>query len=247
VPDFARLADDLKAEAQGDRITATIDAGRLTAWATAVLGPVRQAAARNQCTNNLKQIGLALHIHHENHKAFPPAYTVDRAGKPLLSWRVLILPFIDQEALFKEFHLDEPWDSPHNKTLIERIPPLYVCPAAHFKKADRGKTTYLAPRGKSTALAGAEGIKIQQFTDGTSNTIFLADAPPSRAVIWTQPDDWDVAEGDGLRAIFGAHVGGTEFLFVDGSVRFIRETVDPKVLWKLLTRDGGEVVGADEF
>ncbi len=127
--------------------------------------------------NNLKQIGLAMHNYHATNGSFPPAYTVDKDGKPLLSWRVLILPFLEQEALYKEFHLDEPWDSPHNKPLIERMPTSYVCPSESDRRVDRGKTTYLTPRGKATIFPGPEGIKIQKITDGSSNTIFAVDAP----------------------------------------------------------------------
>ncbi len=98
-----------------DRITVVIDAQKASAWAATLTSPLRENAARSQCTNNLQQIGLAMHNYHDRHKTFPPAYTVDKAGKPLLSWRVLILPYLDQEALYKEFHLDDPWDSVHNR------------------------------------------------------------------------------------------------------------------------------------
>ncbi len=79
--------------------------------------------------NNLKQIGLAMHNYESTFGTFPPAYIADKAtGKPLLSWRVAILPFLEQDALYKQFHLDEPWDSAHNKTLIARMPPVYRSP-----------------------------------------------------------------------------------------------------------------------
>jgi prepilin-type processing-associated H-X9-DG protein len=247
VPDLGRLADDLQTEVNQDRISVVVDPAKASAWAAALLKPMRQTAGRTQCINNLKQIGLALHNYYSAHNVFPPAYTVDKAGKPLLSWRVLILPYLEQDALYKEFHLDEPWDSPHNRTLIERIPPPYLCPNAGFKKADQGKTTYLAPRGPATVFPGSEGVKIPKVTDGTSNTIFVADAPRDRAVIWTKPDDWDVQNDASLKAIFGAHPGGTNFLFVDGSVQFLKDSLNPETLKKLLSKDGGEVVGSDEY
>jgi prepilin-type processing-associated H-X9-DG protein len=246
-PNFAQVADELKATVNQDRITVSIDAQKATTMAAALLKPMREAAARRQCVNNLKQIGLAMHNYHSTHGSFPPAYTVDKDGKPLLSWRVLILPFLEQEALYKEFHLDEPWDSPHNKPLIERMPTSYVCPSESDKRVDRGKTTYLTPRGKATIFPGSEGVKIQKITDGTSNTIFTVDAPSSRAVTWTKPDDWDVEPNADLKQIFGRHPGGTNFGFADGSVHFIKDTIDPKTLQKLVTRDGGEVIGSDEF
>ncbi len=199
------------------------------------------------CINNLKQIGLAMHNYHDRHKSLPSAYTVDKAGKPLLSWRVLILPYLDQEALYKEFHLDEPWDSEHNRTIIDRMPPTYRCPGGGSRRADQSKTTYLTPRGKATIFPGAEGIKIPKITDGTSNTIFVVDASNDRAVTWTRPDDWDIDSKLDLKGIFGHHPGGTPFSFADGSVRFIKDSVAPGVLEKLITRDGGEVIGQDEF
>ena len=128
-----------------------------------------------------------------------------------MSWRVLILPYIEQDALYKEFHLDEPWDSPHNKALIDRIPPTYRCPAGSRKRADLGKTTYLVPRGASTIFPGPEGVKIQKVTDGTSNTIFVVDAGNERAVPWTKPEDWEVDPGIDLKGIFGHHPEGTNF------------------------------------
>jgi hypothetical protein len=246
-PDFSRLADDLNPELNGDRITIDMDAAKASAWASAATLPIRGNVAATQCTNNLKQIGLAMHNYHDRHNSFPPAYTVDKSGKPLLSWRVLILPYIEQDALFKEFHLDEPWDSPHNRTLIDRMPQTYRCPNGSSKRADAGKTTYLTPRGKSTIFPGPEAIGIQKVTDGTSNTIFAVDASDDRAVIWTKPDDWDVDPAIDLKGIFGHHPGGTIFLFADGWVTFIKESVDPKVMEKLLTRDGGEIVNRDEL
>jgi len=246
-PDFAKLADELKAEVNQDRITATIDAQKASTWAATLTLPLRERAAKAGCVNNLKQIGLAMHNYHSQYKSFPPAYTVDKAGKPLLSWRVLILPYLEQDALYKEFHLDEPWDSEHNRALIDRMPPTYHCPAGSSKRADLGKTTYLTPRGKATIFPGSEGIKIQKITDGTSNTIFVVDAANDRAVTWTKPDDWDVDPKLDLKGIFGHHPGGTPFSFADGSVRFIKETVDPKTLEMLITRDGGEVISSDAY
>jgi prepilin-type processing-associated H-X9-DG protein len=102
-------------------------------------------------------------------------------------------------------------------------------------------------QGKATIFPGSEGIKIQKITDGTSNTIFVVDAGNEHAVTWTKPDDWDVDPRLDLKGIFGHHPGGTPFSFADGSVRFIKETVDPKTLEMLITRDGGEVISQDAF
>ena len=156
-------------------------------------GPRERPRFVPRCVNNEKQIALAIHNYISAHKLlFPPAYTTDKAGKPLLSWRVLILPYLEQEALFKEFHLDEPWDSEHNRTLIAKMPATYRCPLENADTARQGKTRYLAPRGPSTIFRGAEPISLRDVTDGTSNTIMVLETGDDQAVIWTKPDDWEV-------------------------------------------------------
>ena len=81
----------------------------------------REAARRSQCVNNLKQIGLAMHNYHAQQNKFPGAAITNKQGKPLLSWRVAILPLLDQQGLYEKFKLDEPWDSPHNRALLTSI------------------------------------------------------------------------------------------------------------------------------
>jgi len=212
--------------------------------------PVRQfreAARRSQCVNNLKQIGLAMHNHLSAHNnAFPAAYVAAKDGKPLLSWRVQILPFLEEQELYDQFHLDEPWDGPHNKPLIARMPKAYACPSGSKALAAGGKTTYLTPRGPATIFPGAVGVKIQDVADGTSNTVLLVEAGDDLAVTWTKPDDWEVAPEFQTRGLFGHHPRGTNFGFADGSVRFLKETVSPKLLQAMTTRDGGEVLGEDD-
>jgi 5'-3' exonuclease len=91
----------------------------------------REAARRMQCTNNIKQIMLAMHTYHDAHKCFPPVMTADKNGKPLHSWRVLILPFIEQQALYSQIRLDEPWDSEYNSRLHDMNIQTYQCPSAY--------------------------------------------------------------------------------------------------------------------
>lgn len=116
------------------------------------------AVARVQTRNNLKAIAFAMHNYNDTMGSFPPAATFGKDGKPLLSWRVLILPYIDQQELYKEFHLDEPWDSAHNKKLLERMPKTYLIPGQKEKTA----TYYQVFVGESTIFerrnaGGAEG------------------------------------------------------------------------------------------
>src|SRR6056297_1698819 len=88
----------------------------------------RGTARRSACKNNLKQIGLALHNYHDTYGSLPPAYTVDEQGRKLHSWRTLILPFLEEQALYEQIDLSQPWDSPANAAAFETIPIVYRCP-----------------------------------------------------------------------------------------------------------------------
>ncbi len=215
----------------------------------------RTAARRAQSVNNLKQIGLALHNYHSTNNHFPPVATRDKSGKPLLSWRVAILPFIEQSGIFTEFKQDEPWDSPHNKALLERMPAVYAVPGA---SAEPGMTFYQGFRGRGTIFdpSSKDGVGLREITDGTSNTIAVVEA--REAVPWTKPDADvpfdDVApptKAESLRklpTLLGDHFpGGFNALFADGSVRFIKTSINPITLRALITRNGGEVISSDSF
>ena len=110
----------------------------------------RDAANRAACANKLKQVGLGMHMFAATHHDQFPKSIVDKNGRPLLSWRVAILPYLDELALYEEFHLDEPWDSPHNRELISRMPSGYRCPSA-TDNTD-GMTTYLGAAGPGAHL-----------------------------------------------------------------------------------------------
>jgi len=202
---------------------------------------MRESARRAQSMNNLKQMGLAMHNYLDAHGHFPAVASVDKAGKPLLSWRVMILPYIDQQQLYQQFHLDEPWDSEHNKKLIDKMPPIFASPLR--EKLPAGSTTYLVPTGASTIFRAATGTKIQAITDGTSNTILAFDAPAAAAVPWTKPDDWtyDPKAKEPTAGFFSGH-DETLSVFADGSVQALSPKMKPETLQGLLTADGGEVV-----
>lgn len=248
-PSIAKALGQVELKVADDRLISNLDVDQFAALVRPPITAMRAAAVRSQCVNNLKQIMLAMHnfLDADQSKAFPPAFRADETGKPLLSWRVLILPYLDQNELFKEFQLDEPWDSPHNKALISRMPVVFRCPELDAKSTAAGKTTYLTPRGKGTMFPGATGTKIKDITDGTSNSIAVVEAGPDRAVIWTAPDDWEVEAAIRPETILKAHFGGSNTGFGDGSVRFIRSTVKPEFLNRLLTISGSEVIATDEF
>jgi hypothetical protein len=199
----------------------------------------REAARRSQSMNNLKQIGLALHNYHDVHKTFPPAYTTDKEGKPGLSWRVLILPYIEQQELYRQFRLDEPWDSEHNKPLSAKIPRTFVSPNY---AGPPGRTNYLGIGGEGGVFAGKEGLSIAKMTDGTSNTIIVVEASNASAVEWTKPDVFVPDAANPTKGLTGLRPGGFNALMADASVRFISEKIDFKVLKGLFTYNGGEGV-----
>ncbi len=241
----------------GAKLTLTTDTGdnpQMASMATsgilvALLLPAvqaaREAARKIQSRNNLKQIGLAMHNYAQVHKTFPPAYSVDKDGKPLLSWRVLILPYLEGEGdrLYKQFHLDEPWDSEHNKALIGQMPMVYLSPNSAL--AGQGKTNYLTPRNERSIFPGTEAIGFAKIRDGTSNTIITLEVPDSSAVVWTKPDDFQYDEDNPLKGLAGMRPHGFLAGFADGSVQTISSMIDLTVLKALFTRDGKETIDTD--
>jgi serine/threonine-protein kinase len=198
------------------------------------------AARRIQSQNNMRQIALAALSYESAYNRFPPAYIAEKTtGKPLLSWRVAILPFIEQDALYQKFHLDEPWDSEHNKKLLDSKVAVYRSPAS---KAKPGMTNYLTVRGKDTAFPGKDSIKIMDITDGTSNTIMVVEADDSKAVPWTKPDDLGYDEKNPAAGLGGLYSGGFNAVLCDGSARFLPSSIDVQTLRRLFNIHDGELV-----
>ncbi|MFH1264451.1 MAG: DUF1559 domain-containing protein, partial [Planctomycetota bacterium] len=204
----------------------------------------RGAARRAQSMNNLKQIALALHNYHDAYKTFPPAYTTDEDGNPLLSWRVHILPFLEQRALYERFHLDEPWDSEHNKTLITTMPPTLRPPNS---RAAPGKTNYLGIAGEAGIFPGKKKIGFRDIRDGSSNTMMTVEAADESAVIWTKPDDFVPDPDNPIKGLVGLRPGGFLAGLADGSVRFFSESIDRELFKAMFTRNGSEVVNPWEL
>jgi hypothetical protein len=194
------------------------------------------ARERAQAINTLKQIGLAFHIAHDKVGHLPVDIT-NKDGKALLSWRVAILPFIEQEKLYKEFKLDESWDSDHNKKLVEKMPKLY---APIRGKAKAGETFYQVFTGEKAIFHPGRKPKIFQIPDGTSNTgmIFEAGEP----VVWTKPSDLAYDDKKPLPKLGGMFDGEFYVAMGDGSVKRIKKDPDEKELRKLIMPADGEVV-----
>ena len=178
-----------------------------------------QAAAPIDPGKTMELIGTAIRQYADVNKTFPPAYTTDKDGKPLLSWRVLILPFLDPDGgLYEQFHLDEPWDSENNKNFITQMPSLYR--HRESKVAAEGRTNFLTVRGANTLFPGKAGIALTDLGRAPSNIVMLVEVSDARAVIWTKPDDFEYSEKSPMDGLIGFRPYGFLAGLADGSVGF---------------------------
>ncbi|MGE0374571.1 MAG: DUF1559 domain-containing protein [Planctomycetaceae bacterium] len=247
--------DDMKVQTTGDRVTVTVDgdAGSVATLAAAMLPALqqaREAARRTRSMNNLKQIGLAMHNYHDTFGHFPPPVLYGSSGngksKHPHSWRVAILPFVDQAALYNLYNFDEPWDSEHNLKIAAQVPAVFRSP-----NDDSGSTNaaYYVLVGENTAVGDkpepdgnpTKGNALSTFTDGTSNTILVVEA--KRDIPWTKPEDIPYSADADLPQLGGWTDRGFLAGLADGSVRFISENIGEKTLRALITRNGQEVLG----
>ncbi len=212
-----------------------------------------RAAKRAECMNNLKQIALALHNYHSVYDCFPPAYIADESGKPMHSWRVLLLPFLEQQVLYTEYDFDEPWNGPNNSKLLDVPVSAFRCPSDNGDDEGEALTTsYVAVRGPDTAWSGEKPAKFGDFGDGIANTIRVVEVKDS-SIHWMGPRDLHVVQmapeinAKAGQGISSNHPGGAIVVFADGHTRFLSEDLSPETIRALLTRNGGEKVDADEF
>jgi prepilin-type processing-associated H-X9-DG protein len=204
------------------------------------------AARRAQCTNNLKQIGLALYNYEQTYKALPPAYTVDARGRPLHSWRTLILPFLEQQSLYDTIDLTKPWNDQANTGAAMAQILTYRCPSAELKEDQT--TTYLAIASPKAALRPGTPRPLAEITDGTDRTLLVVEVPAAQAVPWMAPiDTSEVAVLAMATSKAHSHPGGFNAALADGSVRFLKATIPPGVLRALMTVAGGEDISSDQY
>ncbi|MDC0937021.1 DUF1559 domain-containing protein, partial [Pirellulales bacterium] len=226
-PVLVKALDLIRLQVDDALVTLTLgDAPEEVAALTKMLGrPIREArdaAERRQRINSFKMLALAMHNYEARNKTFAPAAIVDDQGRPLLSWRVAILPYVDQEDLYDQFRLDEPWDSAHNQQLIAQMPEVYADPNRSARRtAGEGRTTFVVPTGPDTVFAGHKGMMLKEITDGMSSTVMIVEVVPDRAVTWSQPADWEVDFADPFDGV--ADDVGRPFItaFCDGSARNI--------------------------
>ncbi len=217
----------------------------------------REAARRSQCSNNLKQIGLALHNYHDTYGQFPPAaigpYNVSRDRQ--FSWIVAILPFLEQQPLYDKLRLDLPCDHPHNVAVLQIAPTALFCPSDPAPSATLEgfpKTSYVAVTGADSTLGAGStrgvigfegGLRLEEIVDGANNTIMVAEV--------TDGGPWFAGGSGTARRIddwvqkrtWSQHPGGGSFVFADGSVRFLSSATEPHTLRHLATARGLDDAG----
>ena len=189
---------------------------------------------------------VAMHEHYNAHRHLPAAYTRKADGTKLLSWRVQLLPYLGEGPLHAQFHLDEPWDSEHNKKLIPKIPAVFASPALGDEAVKKGLTCFVGPVGHETIFDGSVPIPLSKIRDGTSNTLGFLETDAEHAVVWTKPDDLKVDWKEPLKGLKFWKAGtGSVFLtvFCDGKVQAISDKIERADVRRLMQRNDGEAIG----
>ena len=244
--------DKAKPEAEDQRVqlafTCPVDEAEM-AIATSILRPVMNSASaaafRTRSSNNMKQLLLGMHNYADMHGHFPPAanfkYQDDdgetKQSEHPHSWRIDMLPYIDQVDLWKAYRFEEPWDSDANKRLLAAMPDLFRHP---MDRQDSTNTSYFAITGPETTFSGEAGAKFIEIRDGTANTIMLVEA--KRSVPWTKPEDIPYAKDKPLEKMGGWSDNVFIAGFADGHVTVFTEPVAENTLRAMFTKNGGEKI-----
>ncbi len=193
-------------------------------------------AAAALSMNKVKNIATALLAYHKDKGKFPPAATLSKEGKPLLSWRVQILPYLGHNFLYKQFRQNEPWDSEHNKKFIRRIPPSFRESQENF---DKGTTPFQAPVGIATLFTpGGTGTNSIQIINELSNTIMLVKVPEDKTAIWTKPEDWEIDISLPAKDLLKGFSNAIVFACADGEVKAIPLKEAEEKIKSMLVIDG---------
>ncbi len=240
------LLDSVQVKASGNRVLlatfAQLQASEVFQTLFPAIRKARKSAKQAQSHNNLRQIAIALQKYAIAHGSFPPAVLYDKKSGTPYSWRVAILPFIEQRALYDQYHFDELWDSEHNMEIAKTV----VVPT--FTSSAEPTSTnaaYFALVGPETVFAGKEGVNFVQIRDGSTNTILVVEA--KRDIPWTKPEDIPYSPDKPLPKLDGFFEGVFIAAFCDGSVHFLPDDINPQTLRHLIEKADRNVVDRSEF
>lgn len=200
-------------------------------------------ARREQCVANLKRIGVAMQSYYADYGCFPPGYVADRKGRPLHSWRALLLPYLDP-ALAAQYHFDESWDGPRNTLLADRVPAVYRCPDDALSDVTN-TTDYVVVNGTGTVFDGSKCTKMADVTDGAANTLLVVEVVES-GIVWLEPRDLRSEQITGgvnsADEVASHHTGGAHVLTADGKTHFLLESRHAVEVQEMATKAGDETV-----
>ena len=219
------------------------------------VGAARDAAKTAQSMNNMKQMGLAMHNYHDVFMALPYAGSEDPKQGLGLSWRVRILPYMEEGRMYDQFNFKEPWDSPTNNSFVNQMPRSYQSPLAPpstsqtvYQMVVDGKkfaTGAPAPPPPHTLFGHDNRVtRFHDVLDGTSNTVMIVEADPAQAVTWTQPKDIEFDPSQPKRGLATTRRGNV-VLMADGSVRTLSPNTDDEVVRRIMYRNDGQPVTLD--
>ncbi|MGO8752348.1 MAG: DUF1559 domain-containing protein [Thermoguttaceae bacterium] len=245
VPQLAQLIPLPAPKSEGSRVVLTLQPQspemlKLLEALRPVAQRIDEQVRLERSKSNLHQIAVAMRQYVDVNKKFPAPASFGADGKPLLSWRVHILPDLGEKPLYRQFHLNEPWDSPHNRALAGQMPKVYRSPASKLKSSD--KTNYLLPVGDGAGFASQrDAPTYAQISDGASNTILAVEANDEHAVVWTKPEDLPFDSRRPEKGLGGFYQDGFLAAFFDGWVYLLKLPQDRNNLRALFTRAAGDV------
>ncbi|MCU0961554.1 MAG: DUF1559 domain-containing protein [Pirellulaceae bacterium] len=211
------------------------DAPPAPAVATRPAAPLTPVERRQRTLDNLTRLAAAMQAYAEkNRRLFFPAIT-EAGARPLLSWRVELLPYLGYQQLYDQFHLDEPWDSPHNKQFLPAIPEVYQSPERFDEK-----TNYVIPLAQFTPYGRRHGFSLQDYEDGAANTVILLEADDTAAVNWTEPADLKLDLSNFSGSVGNLREDGFFVVWGDYTISRIASDCPPASLKAMFTYDGGE-------
>ena len=220
-----------------------------------VITQISTTTQLSKCEGNLSQIAIAMQQYHQDYGRFPPPYIPDASGKPMHSWRVLLLPYLDRQWQYDQYDFSQPWDSQLNLMLAQQIPSAYVCPKDQTAKFSQ-ETSYMVVVGPQTMFPESGSVSKSQVTDGLAGTILVVEVAET-GIGWTQPQDlnaramtFEVNGGMYGEEVSSFHDGGAVYATADGTTHFLPDNTPPEYVEALTTIRGGELVkpsDMDEF